>query len=544
MRRTSLLSALLLPVLAAPAAAATFADAPILPEEGIRSLDRTVARTTLDRELFGEPYATAVVGHVDVYDGFPYLESRWFQIVSDPAWNRLLVGELGGSLSAVDGAGSSFGPLSGPRGVAADELGRVWVADAGNHRVLAFATTTEYGRIDLVPLFSIEGLARPYDVAFSDGGTPFREGDDRLYVADTGHNRIVAYEVTSSGAREAFSVGELGSGTGRFAGPLAVTVGRHDGVCTNDIYVADSHNGRIVRLADRGDRADWIGEIAHAGVATSLDADHWGAVYAASPETGTVTKYSADLVPLAELESANRPRAFHVPFVTRTDHRDGTVRRVGQGSGLLVEEWTGTSGIRLVKLGVEVKDLAVTVPSGVVADFLTTDHASLTATVVDAATGRVVASRDLGALDAGRHRMTFSPQELAAAASGEQTLRISASSSYDGGASGQSEAAFRWTGSGAFPAAASVLGAEPNPFRTGTALRFAVPAGGGSFALSVYDVTGRLVRVVDQGASTPGVQTRAWDGRDAAGRAVSAGVYLVRLTVNGESAVGKVVRLR
>ena len=543
MRRMSLPSVLVLTALAAPAAAATFADAPILPDEGIRSLDRTVARTTLDRELFGEPYATAVVGHVDVYDGFPYLESRWFQIVSDPEWNRLLVGELGGSLTAVDGAAASFGALNGPRGVAADELGRVWVADAGNHRVVAFSTTTEFDRIDLVPLFEITGLSRPYDVAFSDGGTPFAEGDDRLYVADTGGNRVVAFDVTTAGAQELFAAGELGRGQGFFAGPMAITVGRSDGASTRDVYVADSHNGRIVRLTDAGNRFEWTGEVAHAGVATSLDTDHWGAVYAASPETGTVTKYAADLTPVAELDSPNRPRAFHVPFVTRNDHRDGSVRRAGQGSGLLVEEWTGTSGIRLVKLGVEVKDLTVTSTSDVVADFLATDRAALTAQFVDEV-GRVLASEDLGTMDAGRHQVTFSPDDLAGVSAADPVLRISAASTYADGPSGQAEAAFAWNGSGLAPAAAGVIAAEPNPFRAATSIRFAVPATGESFALSVYDVTGRLVRVVDRGDAAAGVHVRSWDGRDGGGNAVGAGVYLVRLTAGAESSTRKVVLLR
>ena len=70
---------------------------------------------------------------------------------------------------------------------------------------------------------------------------------------------------------------------------------------------------------------------------------------------------TSSLERLASTESGvERPRDFHVPFVTRTDHRDGTRRYVGQGAGLVVEEWNDVSGIRLMKLGVEVKDLVVT----------------------------------------------------------------------------------------------------------------------------------------------------------------------------------------
>jgi hypothetical protein len=535
-----------LTMVSAPAHGKTFVGAPILESEGVQSLNRSVTRTELARDLFGEPYDTAVLGSIDVYDRFPYLESRWFQVVSDPAWDRLLVGEVGGSLAAHDGAATPFGRLDGPRGLAADASGRLWVADTENHRVLAFDTRSEYGRIDLVPLFAVQGLSRPFDVAFSDGGTPFVAGDDRIYVADTGANRVVAFDVNDSGAREVASIGGLGSGPGRFGGPLAVTVGRSDGASTRDVYVADSHSGRIVRLQDQGSRFAWMSETAQAGGVTSLDTDHWGAVYAASPSASSVTKYSADLLEVAALGGVERPRAFHVPFANRTDHRTGRVVRAGQGSGLVVEEWTDASGIRLVRLGVEVKDLAVQAEHGVRAEFVTTDHAALSAEVVEAATGRIVLTRDLGTRGAGRQAIELSDVDLAALATGDHLLRVSASSGYAGIEPGRAEAGFPWTGGvSALPRSASVLSIEPNPFGGAASIRFAVPAGERrSFALRVYDVSGRLVRVVDEGEAQPGVHVRTWNGDDDSGRPVAAGMYLVRLTAGDDSSTRKTVLLR
>ena len=108
MSRTALIYILL--VLGATGTqAATFEPAPYLANQGIDVLSRTAANDLVDRDLFGSPWATVVVGHVDVYEGFPYLESRWFQIVSDPEWNRLLYGEMGQGLDAFDGAVSTFG---------------------------------------------------------------------------------------------------------------------------------------------------------------------------------------------------------------------------------------------------------------------------------------------------------------------------------------------------------------------------------------------------------------------------------------------------
>jgi flagellar hook assembly protein FlgD len=62
--------------------------------------------------------------------------------------------------------------------------------------------------------------------------------------------------------------------------------------------------------------------------------------------------------------------------------------------------------------------------------------------------------------------------------------------------------------------------------------------------VGVYDVTGRNVRVLQDGALTPGVHHCTWDGRDSEGRAVSAGVYLYRYQIAGEVLTRKMVLMR
>src|SRR6267378_1023137 len=169
-RRNILLLIVLAVATAAPVRAGTFAPKPIAPEYGVNTFNREVSRSRVGRDLFSTPYATVTISNVDVYDRFPYVESRHFQVVSDPHWNRLVFGELGQDLQAFDGAGSSVGRLSEPRGLAVDEQDRVYVADAGNNRVLVLQATTEFDQMKLVPLYSIDGLSGPYDVAYSDGG--------------------------------------------------------------------------------------------------------------------------------------------------------------------------------------------------------------------------------------------------------------------------------------------------------------------------------------------------------------------------------------
>src|SRR5262245_63439458 len=80
--------------------AGTFTPTPIAPAQGVDRMNRSLARALFGKDLFGEPYATVTLSNVDLYDKFPYVESRDFQIVSDPRWNRLVYGERGQSLKA------------------------------------------------------------------------------------------------------------------------------------------------------------------------------------------------------------------------------------------------------------------------------------------------------------------------------------------------------------------------------------------------------------------------------------------------------------
>jgi subtilisin family serine protease len=73
-----------------------------------------------------------------------------------------------------------------------------------------------------------------------------------------------------------------------------------------------------------------------------------------------------------------------------------------------------------------------------------------------------------------------------------------------------------------------VLGVYPNPAYSGANVLYRIPQAT-SVDVSVYDVTGHMVRKIAFGAFPGGVRTLKWDGRDESGKPVSAGIYLVRL---------------
>jgi DNA-binding beta-propeller fold protein YncE len=545
MRRTIALLLSLSLLTARSLDAGTFNRTSIAPAFGLDALTRGVARERVGRDLFSDPYATVTIETVDIYNVFPYVESRTFQVVSDPRWNRLVFGEPGRSLRAYDGAGRPLGALSDPRGMAVDEANHIYVADTGNDRVLVLLASTEFDEMVLAPVYEIRGLSRPYDVAFSDGGTPFAPDDDRLYVADTGKNRIVGFTLGATGARVSSVLGELGSGPGRFAGPLAIAVGRNAGANTRDVYVADAHTRRIVQLQDAPGGLKWVGEVHHdASVVTSLATDHWGNLYAAAPDQRAVRKFAPDLTPVAELrEALDRPKSFHVPFVTVRDHRAGTVIRSGRPNGLSVDSWSEASGIRLWDLGVDVQSLAVVGGNAPAAEFMLTDRADVTLDVTEAVSGRSLAHRPVGALAAGRHTIALREEDLMGA--GDLVLRLSAVSSYPDGKAVTAQTHLQGAGGTAatLPSRPVLLGNTPNPVHVDTRISFVLPAGGERAVLEVLDASGRRVRLLGS-AFSPGLNDVVWNGANDRGTSVPAGLYFYRLRMDRQDFTRKLVVVR
>jgi hypothetical protein len=97
---------------------------------------------------------------------------------------------------------------------------------------------------------------------------------------------------------------------------------------------------------------------------------------------------------------------------------------------------------------------------------------------------------------------------------------------------------------GGVMAAAYQMSNYPNPFNPRTDLSFVIPAAG-SYSLQVYDVSGRLQRVLEQGSFDAGLKVISWNGTDDAGNSLPSGVYFARLSgADGSSAVSRMVLVR
>jgi tripartite motif-containing protein 71 len=189
--------------------------------------------------------------------------------VSDSANNRIVRFDLDGSHPVLwAGPGSALGEVSSPRGLAVAG-GVVYVADEGNHRIQAF---TLAGR----PLYA-EGtfgkepgqFVNPFAVTVS-GGHVYAVDDNnnrivvltptlhyleewsgegafhlsyiraaaaspsgRIYVADTGHERVVAFTAAGRGL---LAFGTPGTSPGQLIAPLGVAATRAGGAFVVETY--------------------------------------------------------------------------------------------------------------------------------------------------------------------------------------------------------------------------------------------------------------------------------------------------------------------
>jgi hypothetical protein len=92
----------------------------------------------------------------------------------------------------------------------------------------------------------------------------------------------------------------------------------------------------------------------------------------------------------------------------------------------------------------------------------------------------------------------------------------------------------------AAPLAFRMYPARPNPVAARTVVAFDLPEQARVRA-ALYDVTGRLVRVLVEETLPGGRHQRPWDGRNQSGRPVPSGIYFLRLDAGTHHSHQKIV---
>jgi hypothetical protein len=83
----------------------------------------------------------------------------------------------------------------------------------------------------------------------------------------------------------------------------------------------------------------------------------------------------------------------------------------------------------------------------------------------------------------------------------------------------------------------------PNPFNPSTTISFAL-AEDQMVEVNIYNNRGQRVRSFALGQKSAGNHTLIWDGRDDNGKAVTTGIYFIRMSAGGESFHKKAVLMK
>jgi sugar lactone lactonase YvrE len=151
--------------------------------------------------------------------------------------------------------------LSDPVGIAVDASGALWVADAGNNRVLRYDGAT--GAVSGATTTADQVIGQATFTASTSGLTlatlnsprgVWIDGSGNLWVADAGNNRVLRYDAAASlgdGPNASRVIGQPDGTTGAAAttqaglsGPTSVCVD-----ASGNLWVADTGNNRVLRYA-------------------------------------------------------------------------------------------------------------------------------------------------------------------------------------------------------------------------------------------------------------------------------------------------------
>ena len=239
----------------------------------------------IEQGQFNHPrgIATGPDGNVYVVDS----DNNRIQVFDDQG---ALITSWGSRCDLSSGAGceqaGGYGQFQEPWGIDVDSQGRAYVADTWNHRIQVFepdgtflTTWGGFGETTTDPYL----FYGPRDVAIDDEL-------GRVYVTDTGNERVVVFDLDGSYLT---SWGGEGIATGTFAEPVGIDVDL-DG----NVYVVDTWNQRVqVFDADGANLREWTVDAWYGESVVNkpfLAVDDEGRVYVTDPEGYRVAVFGSE----------------------------------------------------------------------------------------------------------------------------------------------------------------------------------------------------------------------------------------------------------
>lgn len=353
----------------------TFIPVAVSSEHGIGRLTQRIARSRLNRVLFGLPEKTASYISLQYASGLRLTAATYIQLVLDPEWNRILYGNMDRWIKSYS--------VQGPSAIAVDADGNVFLGQPANKRVLVLKLVGAGENVELQHRHQVYTITDPADLAINDNGTPFDTRDDFLYVADAAENKILKY--TAGALRNSLVASFEG-----FSTPTSIAVGRWNGANNALLYVVDKVANRIRVFEDEGTSLTLVHEYRgnYHQYFTSIKTDHFGHVYAVERVNSQILKFTPTLE-LLDVEGGDETYAglshIDIPFAKVVISGEGHYW-AGFDQVFAVERWDDASGAQRRKLGVKMKRIefhADADVSTVVCSFVLTDVADVTVRIYD-----------------------------------------------------------------------------------------------------------------------------------------------------------------
>ena len=413
----------------------------------------------------------------------------------------------GGPGFSGDGGPATQASLNFPLGVFVDGLNNIYIADSNNHRVRKVDART--GIITTVAGNGTAGFSGDggpaTQASLSSSRRIFVDSLGNIYISDDGNRRVRKVDANTGVITTVAGNGAAGfSGDG---GPA--TEARLSGVV--HVFVDKSGNLYIVTTGSQYHRVRKVD--ANTGIITTVAGN------------GTAG-FSGDGGP-ATAASLNTPMSVIVDdsgnlyIADRDNNRIRKVTPPKPAAGLVVEfsraisgrardyRWKGTvnaDGQVEVEITAEPPRFGPANASGY-----------YVARAIDPASGAVVAAYGNIPINGGREYTLDLVIGDVASVVGTRPLET--------------------------PAPFTLGPNYPNPFNPATQIAYELPEAA-EVRLAIYNALGQEVRTLVQGRQEAGYYRVTWDGKDAAGRSVSSGLYFYRLMGSGFAETRKMLLLK
>ena len=269
---------------------ALLAAAPIPPDKAIVAKVEMRIEMPAGQPPMHMPNAVAVDSHGAVF-------------VSDGADNRIVRFGPKGEFGKIIEAG-----FNQPDGIFVDRSDKLWIADAGNHRIVC--TDGDGTVLDTIALpANKDKPAKPTDVLLTPDGS-------RMYVVDNDNHRLLIRYLK---AGTWTVMGSAGNALGQFQYPFMIAIGEE-----NYVYITEAVGGRAQMLSPN-DR--WAGQVSRWGVELGqvyrpkgIATNARGQVFISDSTLRVVQVFSARGLPEGVLtDDQHQPLRFEHPMGMRFD---------------------------------------------------------------------------------------------------------------------------------------------------------------------------------------------------------------------------------